>query len=449
MSAVLNHIGQPIGNVWIDRTAAEIAASVTPTNYQYPPGDVRRYGAVGDGTTDDTAAIQRAIDVGLDVHFYGATYRAANLTQSADFQRFYAHGDVRITKNANGPILACSGDNVEINGIGFRGDASSPTFTGDGVTSSGDNFRLINCGSRWCSGAAVLATGNHTQILGTCDIYQTTDATGSGYDIELGVTGTATLYHEIQNIYTSQSTGGIKLVDTGGARLIGGQFGKLYINAATGVLVGTNGGETLGCRITGAVSVERSTAVFAGNHFSAVAITFGASTSGCRMDASNAFDNGHTITNSGNANNLIIRQVSSGSTINLQFGDDSSAAVLEIVPTATGSFEFSKDIRIKNTQAVILESSSGSSSASLSISSGDNVGFTNSVSAKGFIFTQAGAGTINFDINSARSMQIDANNTAGNTRFLIYDVDNATLERVTVGVADSGGVGFKVLRIPN
>jgi hypothetical protein len=43
----------------------------------------------------------------------------------------------------------------------------------------------------------------------------------------------------------------------------------------------------------------------------------------------------------------------------------------------------------------------------------------------------------------------DNNVTAGNTRLVIYDVDNGTLERVSVGVADSGGVGFKVLRIPN
>lgn len=39
--------------------------------------------------------------------------------------------------------------------------------------------------------------------------------------------------------------------------------------------------------------------------------------------------------------------------------------------------------------------------------------------------------------------------TAGDTRFLIFDVDNNTLERVTVGIADSGGAGFKLLRIPN
>lgn len=45
--------------------------------------------------------------------------------------------------------------------------------------------------------------------------------------------------------------------------------------------------------------------------------------------------------------------------------------------------------------------------------------------------------------------KFDNSSTATHTRFLVYDVDNATLERVTVGAADSGGAGFKVLRIPN
>lgn len=35
------------------------------------------------------------------------------------------------------------------------------------------------------------------------------------------------------------------------------------------------------------------------------------------------------------------------------------------------------------------------------------------------------------------------------TYLMVFDVDNAALERVSVGAADSGGVGFKVLRIPN
>lgn len=45
--------------------------------------------------------------------------------------------------------------------------------------------------------------------------------------------------------------------------------------------------------------------------------------------------------------------------------------------------------------------------------------------------------------------EFDDDVTAGNTRFLLYDVDNGALQRVSVGAADSGGTGFKVLRIPN
>lgn len=59
------------------------------------------------------------------------------------------------------------------------------------------------------------------------------------------------------------------------------------------------------------------------------------------------------------------------------------------------------------------------------------------------------AGTISLIIDGAEFARIDGSTTATQTRFLIYDVDNATLERVTVGAADSGGVGFKYLRIPN
>ncbi len=62
--------------------------------------------------------------------------------------------------------------------------------------------------------------------------------------------------------------------------------------------------------------------------------------------------------------------------------------------------------------------------------------------------TSAGEG-IKLRVDSAVSAQFDGSSTAGNTRMLLYDVDNATLERVSVGAADSGGAGFKVLRIPN
>lgn len=59
------------------------------------------------------------------------------------------------------------------------------------------------------------------------------------------------------------------------------------------------------------------------------------------------------------------------------------------------------------------------------------------------------AGTVSLQASAATKLQIDTTTTAGNTAMLLWDVDNATLERVTVGAADSGGTGYKVLRIPN
>ena len=49
-----------IGSILYPQSAAEAAASVTPTNYAYIYGDVRRYGAVGGGVTDDSAAFAKA-----------------------------------------------------------------------------------------------------------------------------------------------------------------------------------------------------------------------------------------------------------------------------------------------------------------------------------------------------------------------------------------------------
>lgn len=56
--------GVPIGQfVTYPQTAAEAVATVTPTFFFYAPGDVRRYGAIGNGSTDDSAALQRAVSV--------------------------------------------------------------------------------------------------------------------------------------------------------------------------------------------------------------------------------------------------------------------------------------------------------------------------------------------------------------------------------------------------
>jgi hypothetical protein len=47
------------------------------------------------------------------------------------------------------------------------------------------------------------------------------------------------------------------------------------------------------------------------------------------------------------------------------------------------------------------------------------------------------------------ALQAKRTGVAGSTALWLWDEDNGTLEQVTVGAADSGGAGFKVLRIPN
>jgi hypothetical protein len=74
------------------RTAAEIAAGVTPTNLAYQQGDVRRYGADPTGATDSTGGIQNALNVGQDVYIAAGTYVITSaLSNSVAGRRI--HGD--------------------------------------------------------------------------------------------------------------------------------------------------------------------------------------------------------------------------------------------------------------------------------------------------------------------------------------------------------------------
>lgn len=89
---------------WI-RTSAENDAGVTPANYLYEPGNARRYGAVGDGLTDDTLALQRWLNVALysGVAYLPATpsyYRITatlNIPNRGSSSGLVIHGDGRLS----------------------------------------------------------------------------------------------------------------------------------------------------------------------------------------------------------------------------------------------------------------------------------------------------------------------------------------------------------------
>ena len=57
--------------------------------------------------------------------------------------------------------------------------------------------------------------------------------------------------------------------------------------------------------------------------------------------------------------------------------------------------------------------------------------------------------TTNYACDFTNVMRADYSSAAGDTRLLLWDVSAGTLKRVSIGAADSGGAGFKVLRVPN
>ncbi|MGH8235411.1 MAG: glycosyl hydrolase family 28-related protein [Steroidobacteraceae bacterium] len=79
-------------------TLAEQNAGVTPTNHAYLPGNVLRYGATGDGVSDDIQAIQDAVDSCTgSVYFPTGQYKISRpiLIRSDSFQNLAFVGESR------------------------------------------------------------------------------------------------------------------------------------------------------------------------------------------------------------------------------------------------------------------------------------------------------------------------------------------------------------------
>jgi hypothetical protein len=359
---------------------------------------VMDFGAVGDGVADDTIAVQAAIDTGEPIVFPAGSYACGPLTQSTNFQRFYANGIVNILKNANGVLFTSTGNYVQFEGIEFIGTG----FTGNNVNLTGNHPTLTNCASYGTPGRALKATGAHVQIFGTCRIYATTDATASGFDIEIGVSGTATLYHQLVSVYTSQATGGILMTDVGSHVIVGGQFGKLSILSGTSPS-GVNGGITSNARILGDVTVSLSNSVFSGNQFSNQTITFGAGTSQHCMDSSNLLISA-TIVNNGNANSPVIKSIGTGSPtgIILQYGSDAFNSTIrysdnEIYLQDAGLY-------LANNKTIFIADSAGVYKNAVSLNNVDDFNFGADTGAN-FTSVNSGSGGIYHVVSGANVTQ--------------------------------------------
>lgn len=131
------------------RTTAETTAGVTPTNYLYPPGDIRRYGGVGDDATACDAAFNAAFAQwdanGVPVYLPRGTYQiTAGFTRTT---RLEMYGDGKFQS--------------WIKAVGFASDSSILTMTGStpgtidgwkikGICFTSDNLAPRALTMTWC-----------------------------------------------------------------------------------------------------------------------------------------------------------------------------------------------------------------------------------------------------------------------------------------------------------
>ena len=155
------------------------------------------------------------------------------------------------------------------------------------------------------------------------------------------------------------------------------------------------------------------------------------------LDTSNVFASGATVTNSGNANNLIMREVSSGSVNQLKIGGDPSLAILEIDPT-TGDFAMTGNLTLNNEKSFRIENAAGTPQIMAYLSSGDDIQFGYDNGSGNFTSINSGTGGVYLGVNGVSITQ------AGDTYFR-PQADNATAlgtsgQRWSVVYAGSGTI---------
>jgi hypothetical protein len=194
LSAATSAAAQTGGAPLYPQSAAESSAGVAPTNFNYPPGNVLRYGADPTGTADSTAAIQSALTVAQAVYLPAGNYTISTaLTNGIVARRIHGDGPALSVLHPTGAIctlintapLSC----VLMDNLGIQGDSSTldaitqasgttvceSRFENLDVWTGGRAFylpnefdtELVNCqGSSYGANVFELAGGNSTALRG-------------------------------------------------------------------------------------------------------------------------------------------------------------------------------------------------------------------------------------------------------------------------------------------
>ena len=122
-----------VGEVLWPQTSAESSAGVTPTNYEYEPGNVLRYGTnTTPGTTDMTTAIQAAIDSTADVILpYGTYYITGAITGTTT--RIFGNNSTITLADATFGAFQFSGSNCIIQDLIIDGAGTTGQWSNNGT----------------------------------------------------------------------------------------------------------------------------------------------------------------------------------------------------------------------------------------------------------------------------------------------------------------------------
>jgi hypothetical protein len=112
----------PSAGAAVGQTDAEAAAGIVPFDPAIPPGDVRRYGALLDGTSDDTAALRAWARVGGELTFPAATACInGSISLSSHTSVTAAAGATIVMTVPDASFLTASGQSsIAVRGLHFR-----------------------------------------------------------------------------------------------------------------------------------------------------------------------------------------------------------------------------------------------------------------------------------------------------------------------------------------
>lgn len=294
-----------IGKALYPRTQAEITALVTPTNYYYPTGDVRRYG----GTSGNiTTALVAALSVGGDVYVPEGdfSFNGGTVTISVSGQKLVGAGRslTTLTRASNGNGITIEANYVVISDMSIHNDLSS-SYTNPLIYGSGSRQGVVleRINSFRCLTSNVRLEQFGHFVIRDCYIDNAPAPAGTP-NVHIGESGLGTyagLYGTIDSCRLQPSGNPVRFDAIGGSRIVSSQIGGWDNNVATGA---NTVNAVIGNRITGPVSIEGSGHTFIGNAMGAYGFVFETGSSGCWCIA-NAAATAATFTNNGTSNVIL------------------------------------------------------------------------------------------------------------------------------------------------